>query len=791
MSIEVLPVGTRCNMACRHCYETNIRDAGNQSNGEYDMDAMKAALAKEGYAFTVFGGEPLLTPIDDIEELWRWGFEQYGRNSVQTAATLVTDRHFELFRKYNVHVGISLEGPGELNDIRHAGSLERTREATDRAEGVLHQLLEERQPVSLITTLNRANATPERLPRLLDWYRDLSRRGLRSCNLHLMEIENERVRQEWALTEEENATALLACADLQTELQLRFQPITDMTQLLLGRDEWDGGGVSCIWNACDPYTTRAVQGINGQGQKVNCSRTNKAGVDMEKADRELFVRPLALFQVEQEHGGCGGCRFWLMCKGHCYDEETEVLTERGFVYFAHLSEDDKLASMDPDTRIVKYEKPLRRFGHPYVGTMLRFEAQGYDLLVTPNHPMLAWDQQERLVEAPSSEWRSGLRVRKSGTWVGTAKVKHKLVKISMVPGKEWCTPTVESVRMDAWLEFLGWYIAEGCATRTPQARGWLYDVSISNKDLNVISRLQDLLRSFGFKPCIRHNANGVDVVSVKCKQLYEEVVPLGDAFSKRAPDYVKELPPKQIRIFLEAVFAGDGASRPPMTGGYARTRRGTPRWECYYTVSRGLADDIQELLLKVGLSGTVVLREARAGRIGERTFVRACSYEVYVRHERNYCSFQQPIAQQYKGTVYDVTMPKYPTIYVRRNGKAVWAHNCPGESEQGDWRRKTEHCGVLLRVFGELEVRLSTLGFRPVSADSARRVAAENRMVESFQQGHLISVREALNENPRASGDRPHGDAPHGDSPHGDSEHGDHNDAQNPIVTHGDHTDQG
>lgn len=314
MTIEVLPVGTRCNLSCRHCYQAPIQAAGNQTSDGYNMEAMKKALEKENYKFSVFGGEPLLVPIDDLEELWRWGKERFGGNGVQTSATLVTERHFEMFQKYKVCVGISLEGPGELNDIRWAGSLERTREATKRAHAVLHRLLEERQPVSLITTLNRGNAAPGRLEQLLNWYRDLDTRGLHHANLHLLEIENEQVREKWALSEEENAEALLACADLQSMLkQLRFQPITDMTQLLLG----DDSQANCTWHACDPYTTRAVRGINSQGHMVNCGRTNKAGVEMQKADRELLVRPLALYHVEQEHGGCKDCRFWYACKGGC------------------------------------------------------------------------------------------------------------------------------------------------------------------------------------------------------------------------------------------------------------------------------------------------------------------------------------------------------------------------------------------------------------------------------------------------------------------------------------------
>ncbi|MGH7346433.1 MAG: radical SAM protein, partial [Candidatus Rokuibacteriota bacterium] len=62
---------------------------------------------------------------------------------------------------------------------------------------------------------------------------------------------------------------------------------------------------------------RAVQGVEGNGQRSNCGRTNKDGIDFTKADGEGFERYLALYQTPQEHGGCKGCRFFLMCKGQC------------------------------------------------------------------------------------------------------------------------------------------------------------------------------------------------------------------------------------------------------------------------------------------------------------------------------------------------------------------------------------------------------------------------------------------------------------------------------------------
>src|SRR5262249_36613406 len=95
--------------------------------------------------------------------------------------------------------------------------------------------------------------------------------------------------------------------------RLRFDTFNDIRSLLLGKDE----KTTCIWNACDPYTTRAVRGVEGYGQRSNCGRTNKEGIDFVKSERPGFERYLALYATPQQHHGCSGCRFFLMCKGQC------------------------------------------------------------------------------------------------------------------------------------------------------------------------------------------------------------------------------------------------------------------------------------------------------------------------------------------------------------------------------------------------------------------------------------------------------------------------------------------
>lgn len=71
----------------------------------------------------------------------------------------------------------------------------------------------------------------------------------------------------------------------------------------------------------------------------------------------------------------------------CYSEDTEVLTDRGYVLFTELTELDLIVQVD-DNLEKSYSK-APQFAYRYNGDMYHFEAEGLiDILVTPNHNML-------------------------------------------------------------------------------------------------------------------------------------------------------------------------------------------------------------------------------------------------------------------------------------------------------------------------------------------------------------------------------------------------------------------
>jgi uncharacterized protein len=309
-----MPVGVRCNLQCGYCYEDPQRDAG-AFGSRYDVAKIKAAVDQSsGGPFLLFGGEPLLMKKADLEDLWRWGYERFGRNLLQTNGTLIDDDHIALFQRYNVGVSISLDGPGPLNDGRWQGTLGRTREATRRTEAAIERLCADGNPPGMIVVLHQLNATGPALDRLIEWFKELEALGIRGMGIHLLEVENADARRKYAMSEDENVNALLRLRELQKSLTtLRMDLMRDLEALLLG----DDSRAKCVWTACDPYTTRAVEGIGGHGESIGCGRVVKDGVAFLRAEESGYERYLALYRTPQTAGGCEGCRFFLMCRGQC------------------------------------------------------------------------------------------------------------------------------------------------------------------------------------------------------------------------------------------------------------------------------------------------------------------------------------------------------------------------------------------------------------------------------------------------------------------------------------------
>ena len=71
----------------------------------------------------------------------------------------------------------------------------------------------------------------------------------------------------------------------------------------------------------------------------------------------------------------------------CYDDQTEVYTQRGWVLFKDLFDDDLIYSLNPFTLQGEWVGFVDRQVIPYDGTLLYIKSLRVDLAVTPDHKM--------------------------------------------------------------------------------------------------------------------------------------------------------------------------------------------------------------------------------------------------------------------------------------------------------------------------------------------------------------------------------------------------------------------
>lgn len=318
------PLGNTCNLACTYCYEEPMRLAGNiKTTSKYDINLMMA-VADEGIRkgkaaekYVMFGGEALLTPKKDLEIFFKASHAKYGGGIIQTNAALIDDEHIEIFKKYNVHVGVSLDGPGELNAMRvPAAKGQDVNEVTKKTIDNIYKLHKNNIDFAVIMTVHKLNGTGKNIDILLKFIQWLDSIGCKGGNLHMLEIDSEEA-EKYALTKEENEQAFLKFADFFEQKENRhmnYYPFSEMKLMLYGKE----AAQHCVFQSCDPLDTNSVYGVEGNGQVTNCGMVNKEGIDWTKSeDSNILFRDIVLYQTPEEYGGCKGCPWFIVCNGYC------------------------------------------------------------------------------------------------------------------------------------------------------------------------------------------------------------------------------------------------------------------------------------------------------------------------------------------------------------------------------------------------------------------------------------------------------------------------------------------
>ena len=350
------------------------------------------------------------------------------------------------------------------------------------------------------------------------------------------------------------------------------------------------------------------------------------------------------------------------CANNCVDSQTEILTYDGWKLAPTISLNDMLATVNLDTDIIEYQKPVAVYHIPYNGMMIRVggkKNQRIDKLVTPDHRTVVstWnDDTFKFVNAKDLTYRH--RIKSSAKWVGNT---HTSISVPV--------SDTEKVSVSATLlaEFLGWIAAEGCLSTGYRACGnsSYYVVRISQSKLanrGKFDRIKSLLNSLPWKFSefeMGFQLSGFPVYSVA----YQCGV---GAANKRVPQWIKDADVNVIRAFVDAAVDGDGNRH---TDGFR-----------YDTGSKQLADDMSELILKLGYAVSVSKVPAKVVAIGSSFKQTLDHYCARTKSPRPYslASYRNKSIvskESYSGTVHCATVPN-GTLIIRRNGKVSVTGNC-------------------------------------------------------------------------------------------------------------------
>ncbi|MDG6991542.1 MAG: hypothetical protein JRM99_09045, partial [Nitrososphaerota archaeon] len=354
----------------------------------------------------------------------------------------------------------------------------------------------------------------------------------------------------------------------------------------------------------------------------------------------------------------------------CYDEETEVLTKSGWKYFREVVSSDKLCTLNPETREVEYQGPEALVVFAHHKKMISIKNRAVDILVTPDHNMYIETQQDfkkgrnkfRFVKAKDLQSQS--LIKRTGKWIGEEQDVFVLPSVMVTDmrrsqGQIQETGTLE-IPMDTWLKFFGVWLSDGSVSTTNGEGLGSRVVSISQKKSPQRLEIREMLSQFP----ITFADYGKDYC-VHDKRLGEYLKQFGQAPGKFVPEFIKQLSPRQIQVFLDWFAKGDANLQ-------------THGFRIFYTSSKLLADDIQELLLKIGRVGFVKsrMREERRWIVDHWADSSRPQYEVIERVQKgdSWLDRRDMKVVNYEGKVYCATVKNH-VMYVRRHGKPYWCGN--------------------------------------------------------------------------------------------------------------------
>lgn len=476
----------------------------------------------------------------------------------------------------------------------------------------------------------------------------------------------------------------------------------------------------------------------------------------------------------------------------CYDQKVEILTENGWKLIPSVSAGERVATLSPAGEMT-FEPATAVLCFPYSGDMYVHEGRALDLAVTAGHRMWTHSRNSpanfRFVAVEDLPFQS-VHLRAAAIWQGShaetvtitapcapaefAPAPGMCIICGKVPPAEFrrgkCEPCYrawnrmgqpsdlslvrdrrsnrtehyarhKSYTFDRgdWCELLGWYLSEGftcTASSASRYAGRIYGFGIAQTaDQAKIEQIRQLLGRMG----LAHTFDGrrFRVSSTVLGAYFRQ---FGHHQDKFIPRGVLGWTRPHLQRLFDALMAGDGC----------RAHKDVSDLWVYVTTARQLADDVQELAVRLNRVAAIKRKPPATER--SSAYYRVSVYQTG--HDRSLLKRPDIRREHYDGPVACVTVEPHHTVLVRRNGKAMWSGNSEWRYDRhvvkpftipAEWRRFNGIDGGFRApwcvIWGALDPDGRLWVYREIYETQVGETDQAKRILAAEDEGERVSVR--------------------------------------------------
>lgn len=337
---------------------------------------------------------------------------------------------------------------------------------------------------------------------------------------------------------------------------------------------------------------------------------------------------------------------------YCFDKETEILTKEGWKLLKDVNINrDTFLSREPGTKQLDYLKADYYTHYHYTGKMCHYTGRQLDFCVTPDHKIFCAkktgrkkEKVEQFITAQefSKKNTNWVFVKGGAIWNGTNPKTFNL-----------CGQPVDFIK---FARLLGIFLTDGSVN----SQG---NITIVQSKDNIIKIIRNLLIELKLSYTEHEYAKGITTfyISKIYKDFFSQFY---DKQKRKIPDSFKNASVAAISELIEGILDGDSDSE---------RRR-------IWLSSQTLVDDIQECLFKIGKSSNYSIAPPKASYLANENRIiqgNLNQYTVSILETENPTYYKNNIKwEDYDDEVYCVTLEKWHTVLIRRNGKTIWLGQC-------------------------------------------------------------------------------------------------------------------